>query len=168
MKIQTCNRPLEKISRRLIEIFHIENENQRNVLTNLHEEREFSPIVQYELPDNEHCYSKITIKPGVVLTSRKMGDQWFLTRSGDIIKMIYAKKVENSYKICGLTVKAKSEFFSKPIKSTSLNIFKSDADCLSTEECMHELNSIAAKMICLHLASEFVFIPILHTLEILK
>lgn len=177
MKLQTCNRPLEQISRRLIEIFHLKTDLLANEDASVHERIDiyrdrncvkFSPWCSYELKTKKGCYSQITIKPDVVLSSRKLGDQWFLTRSGDIVKMIFATKVENSYKVCGLTVMSKSEFFSKPIKSTYLNIFKSNSNSLSTELCIHELNSIAAKMLCLQLESDFVFIPILHTLEILK
>lgn len=137
----------------------------------IYEKRTFSPLLEYELPTKKNCYGKITIKPGVVLSSRKIGDQWFLTRSRDIVKMSYATKIGNSYKVFGLSVMSKDAFFSKPILSTNLNIFKSDSDNAnfrSTELSMHELSSIAAKMLCLQIESELVFIPLLHTLEILK
>lgn len=179
MKLQTCNRPLEQISRRLIEISYLKTDLLANEDASVHERMsmdnyrdrncvKFSPWCEYELRTEKDCYSQINIKPGVVLSSRKFGDQWFLTRSGDVVKMIFATKVENSYKVYGLTVLSKSDFFSKPIKSSNLNIFKSGIDSLSSEMCMHEINTIAAKMMCLQFASEFVFIPILHTLEILK
>lgn len=73
----------------------------------------------YELPTNKNCYSKITIKPDVVLTTRKIGDQWFLTRAGTIVKMVHATKVENSYIIYGFSVMSKKDFFSKATKIKS-------------------------------------------------
>lgn len=136
MKLQTCNRPLEQISRRLIEIFHLKTDllsNKDHDQIEIFRERKFSPIVEYELSTNKNCYSKITVKPDVVLSSRKIGDQWFITHSGDIVKMMHATKVENSYGIYGFSVISKSDYFSKPIKSSRLNIFKSDSNCISTD-----------------------------------
>lgn len=168
MKLQNCNRPLEQISRRLIEIFHLNTNLLRNEdQIEIDHDHEFSPHVEYELPSNKTFFSKITIKPDVILTSRKIGDQWFLTHTGDIVKMAYATKVENSYKVCGFSLKSRDPFFTKPMASTNLSIFKSDGE-LSTTLCMHEINSIAAKMICLEIEKSFVYIPLLHTLEILK
>lgn len=113
MKLQSCNKPLEQISRRLIEIFYLNtdllgNQSLQNQIDN---DREFSPYVEYELPLDKNCYSKITIKPDVILSSRKIGDQWFLSTSGDIVKMKHAIKVGSSYKICGSSLINKGPFF---------------------------------------------------------
>lgn len=175
MKLQSCNRPLEQISRRLIEIFDLKT-NSLSMLTLHGDQRiemdpdhiEFTPLLEYELSSNKNCYSKITVKPDVVLSSRKIGDQWFLTYTGDIVQMKFATKVDKSYKVGGFSVMSKSSFFMKPIISTNLNVFKCDAESLSTELCMHDINSIASKMLCIKFETYFVFIPILHTLEILQ
>lgn len=169
MKLQNCNRPLEQISRRLIEIFHLKTSSLEigSQQIEIDHDHEFTPLLEYELPSNKNCFSKITIKPDVVLTSRKIGDQWFITHTGDIVKMMYATKVENSFKVCGFSLMSMGLFFKKPIKSNNLSIFKSDGE-LSETLCMHEISSIAAKMVCLELETSFVYIPLLHTLEILK
>lgn len=101
------------------------------------------------------------------MTNRKIGDKFFLTHSGDIVKMEYVTKVDNLYKICGFSLLNKSPFFIKPLNSTKLSIFKSDG-IFDTEICMYSSSSIKAKMICLESENDFVFIPILHTLELLK
>lgn len=163
MKIQTCNKPLEQISRRIIEIMQLNSDllgNQFSQINNDHD-----PFVEYEIEKN--CFSKITIKADVVLSSRKIGDQWFLTRSGDIVKMKYATKASESYKIIGQPLVQMGPFFLKPLISTSLFIFKSDG-ILSSELCTYDIDSIKAKMMCLEFQSEYVYIPILHTLEILN
>lgn len=175
MKLQSCNRPLEQISRRLIEIFHLKTDllgkhDYYNRDAHDHD-HEFSPHVEYayvhELISEKNCYSKITIKPDVFLSSRKVGDQWFLTHSGEIVKMTHATKVGNSCKIFGFSLISIGPFFVNPLTSTKLFIFKSDG-ILKTEICMHEVHSIQAKMICLEIDTDFVYMPILHTLEILK
>lgn len=179
MKLQSCNKPLEQISRRLIEIFHL---NTNLLESALHgdssgisgsrmeidhdHELNFLPYVQYEL-SQKNCFSKITIKPNIFLSSRKIGDKWFLTQSGDIVGMKYATKIANSYKICGFSLIQKSPFFMKPLDSQKLFIFKSNGE-LNSELCMHGIDSIVAKMICLAIGTHFVYMPILHTLDILR
>lgn len=162
MRLQSCNRPLEQISRRLIENSII-NDQEYN-------EDKFFPSLQYQLPTNEceyQLYSKINIGPGIFLSCRKKGDQWFLTDSGDIVKMTYAFNFHNTYNICGFPLMSKGRFFDKPIKSDKLNIYKSDGK-LGEEACIYNMNTVAAKMICLDFESNFVYIPILHSLEILS
>lgn len=161
MKIQSCNRPLEQISRRLIEIQHLNTD----LLGNQSSQIDLDPHVEYEVEKN--YFSKITIKSDVMLSSRKIGDQWFLTRSGDIVKMKHIIKVSDSYKICGQSLLQKGPFFMKPLDSTRLSVFKSDGK-LSCEVCMHEISAVKAKMMRLKFEEEYVYIPILHTLEILN
>lgn len=168
MKLKSCNRPLEQISRRLIESSII---NQQE---NLIEERPFEPSVKHELPvaqqhnkNNIKKYCEIKIGPGILLSSRKKGDQWFLTRSGEIMKMNHVIKVQNTYKICGFSIIRKGPFFQKPLTSTKLNIYMSDGE-LNNEATVCDIHAIAAKMICLEYDSNFVYIPILHSLETLS
>lgn len=164
MRLQSCRRPLEQISRRLIENSIINDQVIH------YTEDNFSPSVEYELPSNNSGYrffSKINIAPGVFLSCRKKGDQWFLTRSGDIVKMINAIKFQNTLKICGFPLIDKGPFFEKPLKSDRLNIYMSDGK-LNNELDTYDVTTIAAKMISLNFASNLIFIPILHTLEILS
>lgn len=163
MRLQCCRRPLEQISRRLI----------KNSIINDQEcyiEEQFVPSVEYELPRNEsghRFFSKINIGPGIFLSSYKKGDQWFLTRFGDVVKMLYAIKFHHTLKICGLLLLRKGPFFEKPLKLDKLSIYMSDGE-LNKQVHAYDVKTIAAKMICLDFESNFVYIPILHTLEILS
>lgn len=164
MKLQNCNRPIQQISRRLIE----------SALITKHEdfhEEQFQLSVKYELPTaNQHNmnnikeYNHINIGPGVFLSSRKQGDQWFLTRSGDVVKMQHAIKIQNTYKIRGFSLVSKEPFFHQPLTSTKLNIYMSNGK-LNTEANTYDIHKIAAKMICLEYGLNFVYMPILHSLE---
>lgn len=168
IKLKGFNKPLQQISRRLIEISNFYSINEHEYL----KEEKFLPSIQYALPtDQNGCgnklYSKINIGPGVFLSCRKKGDQWFLTRSGDVVKMKHAIEIHNTYKICGFSLIRKGAFFLKPLNSAKLNIFMSDGE-LNNEISTFDINAIAAKMICLESESNFVYIPILHSLEILS
>lgn len=167
MKLKNCNRPLEQIARRLIEIsnFNLSNQNQ-----DMFCDEKFLPSVKYEMPcEDNNCkiFSKIFIKRDVFLSCRKKGDQWFLTRIGEIVKMKYATKIGNAFKIRGNSLVHKGAFFTKPLTSTKLNIYQSDGklnECSDT----YDIESIMAKMMCFELESKFIFIPLLHSLESLN
>lgn len=166
MKLQSCNRPLEQIARRLIEISNLNiNMNQSFGLD------KFIPFVEYELPcenDNYKLFSKIHLKPDIVLSSRKFGDQWFLTCCGDVVKMIHAVQIDkNKYKIVGYPLLDKSNFFTQPLTSSKLNIFMSSGQ-IHTESRLYDISSVRAKMIFLQFETNFVAIPLLHTLEALN
>lgn len=99
MKLPNCNKPLEQISRRLIEIYHLETDSLGNTDTGIDSyliesdhEHKFSPYVEYELSSNKNFFNNFFIKPDVILTSRKMGDQWFLSHTDDIVKVILCNK----------------------------------------------------------------------------
>lgn len=167
MKLQSCNRPIQQISRRLIESALITKHE------NFHEEQ-FQLSVKYELPtadqhnrNNVKVYNHINIGPGIFLSSRKQGDQWFLTRTGDVVKMKHAIKIQNTYRILGFSLVHKSPFFHQPLTSTRLNIYMSNGE-LNNEASTYEIHTIAAKMICLEYKSSFVYMPILHSLETLS
>lgn len=162
MKLKCNGRPLEQISRRLIEIYQL-NENLLDntffdTIPDAHE-REFT---EYEFEKN--CFKKITIRPGLMLSNKKIGDQWFLTDSGDIVEMKHAVKVGDTHKVCGFLLIQKEIFFIEPIESSKLSIFQSNGK-LSTELCMYEIGSVKAKMISLPIEKNFVYIPLLHTLK---
>lgn len=53
-----------------------------------------------------------------------MKNKWFLTKSNDIVKMIYTTYTANEPQICGVSMKYKFDLFEKPFKSSSLIIYK--------------------------------------------
>lgn len=167
MKLQNNGKPLEQISRRLIELFHFSENFFKNKNLDTINDHDLCPHVEYELPSEKNCFRKITIKPGVTLSNRKIGDRWFLTRSNEIVEFKHALKVGDSYKICGFPLISKEIFFEKPIASSHLSIFKSDGK-LNSKISVYEISFIKSKMITLPIESNFVYIPILHTLESLN
>lgn len=168
LKVKQCNLPLEQAARRVTEMSKIQLAHMN---TNIHSANRFSPKVYYQKQDgNRIIYDKIEVKPDVMFSNRKVGDSWFLARSNDdkiqIVKVLYVTVDANQYRIWGSPLKQLQNFFTYPITSTKLNIYESDGEM--DNPIFWNIKSIMAKMICLPYDQRFVYMPILHTLEILK
>lgn len=161
LRIRNCRMPLEQVTRRLLESSVIKQNIRIDPI-------KFKPNVQCESKfENQTVYNKINISSDVLLSSRKVGDQWFLTKSGNIVKFRYAIRSESSLKILGNRVMNKTNFFSSPISSQILKIYVSDGE-LDDALSMFNLDDIMAKMIFLHFNEQHVFAPILHSLDSLN
>lgn len=162
LNIRTGSFPLAQIARRLIEASSQSSKFQPNKFN-------FFPVLEYEIKNAaSNRFSKITVRPNLILSNRKFGDKWFLTEDEDIVKMKYVIKTDEKIQVCGIKIKQKGPFFSKddggPLNSTKLHIYISDGETEDTE-CMFELAQIKAKFVCLSYNFDFVFIPLLHTLN---
>lgn len=180
LKLKHGNLPLEQVSRRLIEMSQLKNSRESDSLFN---KEKFSPQVFYP---NQHgtktTYQRIQITPGIVLTGKKQRsrtsrmapvidkkstDSWSLTKTGEIVRMEYAKVENNVYKIVGTSIKEKSALFTTPINSTKLKIFVSDGNT-DNELHTYDIDSIALKFMYLPTRDKFAFIPIVHTMDSLQ
>lgn len=84
--------PLEQISRRIIEKSQLQNSNF------IHLEK-FTPQVSKPYTYGIwKRFEKVQISCDVILNSKKSADSWFLTKTDQIVKMIYANK-ENQIRI---------------------------------------------------------------------
>lgn len=161
IKLKQCNRPLQQIARRIIETSYSEK------VTFLKQNKKF-PILKNQsmLPDGTLVFKCIEYKENAILSSskEKEKDKWFLTFTNDIIEFEYnAKDIHKKNMIRGSALKNIKNFFEEiPFNSEFLNIFMSDRE--KCEPQYYELNSIKAKMYCLPYNSQWVFIPLLHTL----
>lgn len=161
LKLKHTNRPLEQVVCRLIEQNHHKSNFQNRI-----EPTEFKPKVFYGLKlENVEVYKKIEIAPNLFFSSKKSNNSWFLTKKKEIVKFEYAGR--RNFKLYGKVVQEKRPFFNNPITSTKLDIYASDIQ-LENNVKGFNVESIAAKMICLSYQNEFVFIPLLHSLEILN
>lgn len=164
LKLKHGHLPLEQVSRRILEGMQLHANNEKNIF----ESKQFSPQVFYpKQRGTTFLYSKIQITPDVMITSRKFADSWFLTKLDDIVKMEYVIKRGDKNIIFGMSVVNKSEFFVNPITSTKSKIFASDGKT-SNELQSFEIHSIIAKMICLPHENQFVYIPLVHSLDSLN
>lgn len=153
--------PLEQVARRILETMQF----APLIRNHLFESNHFTPQVFYPREQGSvTIYSKIQISPDVVLSSRRFGDSWFLTKSDEIVKMEFITKENSKFEIMGRVVEEKDNFFQNPISSTKLKIFLSNGK-KSEELKTFNLNSIEAKMVCLPYNDQFVFMPLIHSSE---
>lgn len=161
-KLKGFHRPLEQISRRILEFASLNSNIKEDVFN---PEREIVPVLKYEIPPNTKTYSTITLKNVVTLSAKKIGDQWFMSHSGSIVKMKHATEINGIYTVHGYRLLRRESFFTTPMDSAYLSIFQSDGK--TTEELIEfNTDDISAKMICLKFGAEFVYMPLLHTLDI--
>lgn len=132
--------PLEQISRRIIEASSIDQSKQDSQQT------PFDVQVSYEIQSSDPAggnhssckkYAKILITPEVTLSIRKCGDSWFLSESGQIVKLKYVVKQQNDFKVIGQNIVEKHDFFTEPVNSSKLNIFVSNGKLSSNDN--HDL-----------------------------
>lgn len=167
LNLRNCNLPLEQISRRITEAFNSTKLVQYDLEIN-ERPREFIPQVQYEVKNScDKMYNKILVKPNVMLSNRKHGDKWFLTRTGDIVKFNYAIEKGKSFQICGSRIKNKEAFFTSPLDSKKLHIYQSDGE-LDDDFSFYDVDQVMVKLVCLSIDQVLVTIPLLHSLEMLK
>lgn len=158
--LRRCDKPLEQISRRITESFNIKKQNWLD-------QKDFKPSVQYAFEDlnrpNIECYKQIYFKKDVRLSSRKFGDKFFLTHENEIVELDHIIRYNNSFRIFGFSLKNKGPFFSQPFSSTYINIFLSDLEKQNSK--YHNVESIKCKLICLSYKTNYVLIPMLHSLD---
>lgn len=166
-KLKHGNNPLEQVCRRILESMQLPHRSANKIF----ESSIFVPQMFYparNVPsESTIVYNKIQITPDVSLSNRQVGNSWFLTKDKDIVKMKYSKTSNGKYIIVGEYINNKTNFFDYPLTSSKLNIFISDG-VTNSEFRNYDLESVMAKMVCLPYNDQFVFIPLLHSMESLN
>lgn len=157
-KLKLYKKPLEQIARRLIELSNLKEQT-------VDFDNSFQPEVKqmYNFPQDSSliAFKDIIIRPNVLLTNRKLGDRWFLTKEKQIVEMQYAFKQNDELYICGIPIMDKTDFFTQPFSSHFINIFKSKLTKGSPKKI--HFSDFKVKLIRLKFLQEFVFIPLLHS-----
>lgn len=113
--------------------------------------------------ENELVYKEASVGPDFILSSRKHSDSWFLAKNDEIVRMNYAYVSNNQVNTCGESVDYKNNYFTHPVSSSRLNIYKSDGTM--TDASFFKLNDVKAKMLCFTINREHIFMPLLHTMK---
>lgn len=90
------------------------------------------------------------------------GNNWFLTKKNEIVRFEYAQHINGLWYVHGCERKIKSDFYTIPISSSKLNIFK----CFTKEETakMYAISEITSKMFWMPYEQNYdVFVPLNHT-----
>lgn len=166
IKIRTrpSNAPLQQVTRRLVELAQNVDSKPINLDMIRFERRFWCPAMKYENKDfGCGCYKFIQITPNVCLSSRKIGDSWFITLKKEMVQMKYATQIGSSFFICGNELEQKTDFFSKPYSSNLTDIYLCSEK--RSNDKLYAINEIKAKMICIPSENQFVMIPLLHSLD---
>lgn len=164
LRTQATNMPLQQVTRRIVEL-SLDSEN--NFLQSKYVAKESVNELKYEIIESNSLLKKfrfIQITKNVFISTRKIGDSWFITRDNKIIQMKYAFVRDSSFFICGNEIQNKMIFFNEPFPSNLVDIYLSDLkkDENSTE---HEIKSIKSKIICIPNGDQYVLIPVLHSID---
>lgn len=89
-----------------------------------------------------------------------------MTNKGEIVKMVNATYYQDTIHVFGSSLKYIDNFFEKSVESKHLHIFCSKFDFkLPT---IFPLSSIKCKMMSVIHKNRLIFMPILHTLDVLN
>lgn len=173
--VRSGNLPLSQISRRIVELSTLNfSKSTRNCCTTYVEE-----IINHvhDIPTCRNAYKRLHLANDFVLSNDNK-NRYFMTNNGEIVSMINATFFEDKIHVYGATLKNKYNFFVKPFASSRLNIFASKGViytnsegctkyiCDFSDPTLYSSSDIKCKLFCLPYHNEFIFIPLLHTLDI--
>lgn len=167
-RVQPSKLPLEQITRKLIEL---STNIKREPFSSLEIGRKmYTPQLKYEFKVNENpVYKYIRLTPNVFLSTRRIGDKRFLIKQSDkldrIVQMEYCFFKNDRFLIYGFELIELNDFFIQPYSSHFTDIYSSKSLNVSDIGKNYQVHEINAKMMCISNANEFVFIPLLHSID---
>lgn len=159
LNIKHGNLPLEQVSRRIIEKTQLLSSSSLDP-------KKFTPHLSHPTKENARIFKKVQITSDVVLKSKET-DSWFITKTDQIVRMINANTEKNKIEIVGSVIEEKCSAFTMPFDSVKLKIFKSNGK-MNDKPSTFDLESIVSKIMCLPYKDDYIFIPILHTMDSLS
>lgn len=160
LRLRTCNRPLEQISRRISEL-DLDYREPIDFDENVNSEPDLKYVIENNETDELH-YQQISLGSDSFLSCRKFGDKWFLTKDGKIVEFHYAVKLNGKYFLNGSRIKCIENWFDEPYPSSLINVYS--AKYRKFPSHYYFLDEVKAKMMCIHYEEILVFMPVLHTL----
>lgn len=161
--LRSGNRPLSQVVKRLSEINNVKQNKTKITYPYLRKESKATDC-DTESSSNQN-FDKVYLMDGVMLANNQK-DQWFLTETDDIVKMMYATYHENQIHIYGASVRERKNFFNYPIESNWLNIYCC-LDIVNSPQ-LYPLTQIKCKMIGIEYKKIIVLMPLLHTIDLLR
>lgn len=159
--LRTGSKPLVQIAKRLAEYNNI-NDTYKPAKIKKYPVVYCKTYATSDIVQNDSIlYKKIEVNKAISLCSNDK-NKWFYTMDGQIVAMKFAVAFGNTTAIVGNSLISKRDFFTQPMLSSSLNIFISNGE--TKNDSLYKLDQITAKFVCLTYKTEFVFIPLLHTL----
>lgn len=157
-RLRSMNNPLQQIERRFAEISNIVESKQ----VQFQEEKNRANELKFPFKNNATKYQSVMFED-FRLSTRKFGDKFFLDKYNRIIKLSHAVKIDGKIVLHGWEIENKRDFFATPFDSSKINIYVSDGK--ETHEITCHIEDLKCKLVCLSFKNEYVFQPLLHTLQ---
>lgn len=114
---------------------------------------------------NERYFYKVEIEDGLYLSNEEH-NKWFLTKNNEIVGMENSIKKYSGLLIYGTALEILENVFEQPIRSSYINIFKSNL-IKKQETKFYCINDIKCKLVMISQnQNQFIFIPLIHTLDL--
>lgn len=156
--IRSGHKPLAQIAKRISELNQV-------VVEDITPKKQI-PVLKKAIPSygtdtGSKTYSRVDFDKYSL--SNDSSNQWFLTKSNQIVMFESVTQCNESLTISGFPLQHITDFFKTPIKSSHLNIFHST--CAKHHLSKFDISTIKCKMVPIPLnVTEIVFIPLLHTI----
>lgn len=122
--IRSGNKPVAQVAKRIGEISSL-----GRVSTPITESIKYPYVKKVtKLNNDDISFKKIYIKEGLVLSTERNKDRWFMTKDDNIVCMINTTILGNEILIKGKILRNKTSFFERPIDSAHLGIYLADCD----------------------------------------
>lgn len=165
LKLRKCNKPLEQISRRVTEL----NLDCRQPINfdKILDRDNISPELKYPFQNeetNETVYQQISLGSDSLLSCRKFGDKWFITKDDFIVEFHFAIRLNDKYYLRGSRIKNLTNYFTQPFSSKHIIVYCAKRENVPAH--YYPLENVKSKMLCLtNESDELICVPLLHTLS---
>lgn len=162
LKLKQCNKSLEQVARRIEELTLIQ---QNTECTSDPLECYIFKFPIENLQQTDYIkYKYICIEQTVIISNRKQGDKWFLTKKNEIVEFEHAYRINNKVFLNGSPLRDKRNFFIQPFNSSFINVYESDK-IFNTQQ-KYLIDEIKCKLFCLSHDNKLIFIPLLHSFDV--
>lgn len=141
--LRTGNRPLEQVANRTYESMSMSADCEIN---------EKYPILDRVSNHAESVLSYQVIKFRNYRLDVSQRNNWFLTNNSDIVKFCYATVENGKTFVYGSSIKTKTDLYHYPIKSSYLDIYKSN--CVMNNIERWQLNEIKTKLFAISINND--------------
>lgn len=161
LRIKQCNKPLQQTARRFSEL----SNRSTHISFDFDAHKKCIPEIKdaFRLASLPHFQVFKQVHFRDFILSKSSGNEWFLSRENEIVQFEYALINDNKIILHGAPLKTKRDFFKQPFSSRYINIHISDCEKIDPKN--FEVSSIKAKLFAIPFENEYVFIPLLHTLN---
>ncbi|XP_055686583.1 uncharacterized protein LOC129791928 isoform X2 [Lutzomyia longipalpis] len=160
--VRNGKKPLIQVARRLIEKSHVDMLKAKK--TKIYPNLEKKTSEHHERNDCTGTYCILNLNK--YLTFRNDNKNcWFMNSNNEIIRICNITIHNREIVIYGKKILRIKDFFTEPIKSSTLNIYCSDTMVCDMQK-LYKLTDIKCKMFGMEYNTMYIFVPLVHTFNL--